>query len=80
MNILQPFKKALTGAADIEQLFAFWERNVDAVRAINKRTDRSTPRGAIAQNLVAHMKGRAIALAQQGHQSPDAQNSLRPSR
>src|SRR4029450_6012923 len=33
---------------------------------INKRTNRSTPRGVIAQNLVAHLKSRAIALAQQG--------------
>ena len=62
-------RKALTEAADIEQLFAIWERNVDTVRAINKQTNRSTPRGVIAQNLVAHMKGRAIALAKQGNQA-----------
>ena len=54
------------------QLFAIWERNVDTVRAINKHTTRSTPRGAIAQNLVAHMKARAIALAKQGGE-PTAQ-------
>src|SRR4029453_9679615 len=42
--------KALTEAADIEVLFAIWERNVDTVRAINKQTNRSTPRGAIGQN------------------------------
>jgi DNA recombination protein Rad52 len=58
--------KALTEAADIEMLFAIWERNVDTVRDINKRTNRSTPRGVIAQNLVAHLKSRAIALAKQG--------------
>ena len=62
-------RKALTEAADIEQLFAIWERNVDTVRAINKQTNRSTPRGVIAQNLVAHLKGRAIALAKQGSQA-----------
>ena len=75
-------RKALTEAADIEQLFAIWERNVDAVRAINKQTNRSTPRGVIAQNLVAHMKGRAIALAKQGSQpsaaTSDNQNGSRP--
>ena len=75
-------RKALTEAADIEQLFAIWERNVDAVRAINKQTNRSTPRGVIAQNLVAHMKGRAIALAKQGSQaserSSDDQDGSRP--
>jgi len=64
-------RKALTEAADIEQLFAIWERNVDAVRAINKQTNRSTPRGVIAQNLVAHLKRRAIAFAKQGSQAPD---------
>ena len=75
-------RQALTEAADIEQLFAIWERNVDAVRAINKQTNRSTPRGVIAQNLVAHLKGRAIALAKQGSQAsslaPDNQNGSRP--
>jgi hypothetical protein len=57
--------KALTEATDIEQLFVIWERNVDNVRAINKHANRSSARGAIAQNLVAHLKGRAIALAKQ---------------
>ena len=75
-------RKALTEAADIEQLFAIWERNVDTVRAISKQTNRSTPRGVIAQNLVAHMKGRAIALAKQGSQpsaaTSDNQNGSRP--
>ena len=62
-------RAALSDAPDIEQLFAIWERNVDTVRSINKQTSQSTPRGAIAQNLVAHMKGRAIALAKQGTES-----------
>ena len=74
--------KALTEATDIEQLFAIWERNVDAVRAINKHTNRSTPRGVIGQNLVAHLKSRAIALAKQGSQvsetEPQTQSCSRP--
>jgi DNA recombination protein Rad52 len=57
--------KALADAADIEVLFAIWERNVDTVRAINKQPNRSSPRGVIGQNLVAHLKRRAIALAKQ---------------
>ena len=72
-------RKALTEAPDIEQLFAIWERNVDTVRAINKHTNRSTPRGAIAQNLVAHLKGRAIALAKQGSQASERRRTLRMS-
>jgi hypothetical protein len=38
---------------------------VDTVRAIIKQCNRSTPRGAIGPNLVAHLKRRAIALAKQ---------------
>jgi hypothetical protein len=73
-------RQALTDAADIEQLFAIWERNVDTVRAISKHTNGLTPRGAIAQNLVAYMKGRAIALAKQGNQTSarDSQDNPRP--
>ena len=70
-------RKALTEAADIEQLFAIWERNVDAVRAINKQANRSTPRGVIAQNLVAHMKGRAIALGKQGGEASERSSDER---
>ena len=68
--------KALTEAPNIEQLFAIWERNVDAVRAINKHNNRATPRGVIAQNLVAHLKNRAIALARENvNQTPDTLQS-----
>ena len=64
-EFIAALSKALTEANDIEQLFAIWERNVDTVRAINRQTNRSTPRGVIAHNLVAHLKRRAIALAKQ---------------
>jgi DNA recombination protein Rad52 len=67
-------RKVLTEATDIEQLFAIWERNVNTVRTINKQTNRSTTRGAIAQNLVAHMKNRAIALAKESTTTSDNQN------
>ena len=81
-EFIAALSKALTEATDIEQLFAIWERNVDTVRAINRQTNRSTPRGVIAQNLVAHLKGRAIALAKQGSQAsetePQTQNGSRP--
>jgi recombination DNA repair RAD52 pathway protein len=49
-------RKALTEALNIEQLFAVWERNVDAVRALNRQASRSTPRAVIAQNMVAHRR------------------------
>ena len=65
-EFLAALRKALTEAADIEQLFAIWELNVDTLRAINRHSKRSTPRGVIAQGLVSHLKSRAIALAKQG--------------
>jgi DNA recombination protein Rad52 len=68
--------KALTEAADIEALFAIWERNVDTVRAINKQANSSTPRGAIGQNLVAHLKRRAIALAKQGSPASETEPQI----
>ena len=40
------------------------------MRTINKQSNRSTPRGAIGQNLVAHLKRRAIALAKQNVEPP----------
>ena len=64
-------KKALTEAADIEQLFAIWERNVDAVRAINKQHQSLNATRCYRSNLVSHMKGRAIALAKQGDQASE---------
>jgi Rad52/22 family double-strand break repair protein len=68
--------KALTEAADIEVLFAIWERNVDTVRAINKHASHSSARVVIAQNLVAHLKSRAIALAKQGSQASETEPQL----
>jgi hypothetical protein len=67
--------KTLTEAKDIEQLFAIWECNVDTVRAINKQTNRSAPRGVVAHNLLAHLKGRAIALAK--HNGEPTSNASR---
>jgi hypothetical protein len=55
--------KALAEAPDIEQLFAVWERNVDTIRVLNRQSNRSTPRVTIGQNLMKHLKSRALALA-----------------
>ena len=83
-EFIAALSKALTEATDIEQLFALWERNVDTVRAINRQTNRSTPRGVIAQNLVAHLKSRAIALAKQGTEPtpnlPQSQSGTNPAQ
>jgi DNA recombination protein Rad52 len=78
-DFVAALSEALSEATDIEALFAIWERNVDTVRAINKRTNRSTPSGAIGQNLVAHLKRRAIALAKQNvDATPTTSPSIEP--
>ena len=56
-EFIEALSKALTEARDIEHLFAIWESNVDSVRIVNKQTNRSTPRGVIARNLVTQLKG-----------------------
>jgi hypothetical protein len=71
-DFIVALRKALTEAPDIEQLFAIWERNVDTVRAISRQTNRSAPRGVIAQNLVTHLKSRAIALAKENTETSKA--------
>jgi hypothetical protein len=67
--------KALTEATDIEQLFAIWERNLNVVRSINKQSNGSSRRGVIGRNLVAQLKSRAIALAQQNSEPTPADPS-----
>jgi DNA recombination protein Rad52 len=58
---------AMSGAKDIELLFAIWEKNIGTVRAINKRLKlQPSPRDVITAKLVAHLKERAVALAKAG--------------
>ena len=57
-------RKTMDNAKDIEALFAVWEQNVETVRAINRDVrERSPVSGALAQDLVAHLKACAVALA-----------------
>lgn len=80
-DFIVALRKALSEAAEIEQLFAIWERNVDTLRAINRSANQTT-RGTVVQSLVEHLKARAIALAKQGSQTADStgsdQNGFRP--
>jgi DNA recombination protein Rad52 len=56
-------RQAMSGARDIELLFAIWEQNVDAVRALNRSLKQEAlPRSGIAPQLVAHLKHCAVAL------------------
>jgi DNA recombination protein Rad52 len=56
-------RKAMSGANEIELLFAIWEQNVDTVRALNRSLKQdSLPRSGIAPQLVAHLKRCAVGL------------------
>lgn len=59
----QALKEAMSGAADIERLFALWEQNVETVRALNRYLNREGQNSDLAQSLVAHLKACAITLA-----------------
>ena len=58
-------REAMDNAEDIEALFAVWEQNVETVRAINRHLRSRAPvSGALAQDLVAHLKACAVSLGQ----------------
>ena len=58
-------RKAMDNAKDIEALFEVWEQNVETVRAINRHLRSRAPvSGALAQDLVAHLKACAVRFAQ----------------
>ena len=58
-------RKAMDNAKDIEDLFEVWEQNVETVRDINRHLRSRAPvSGALAQDLVAHLKACAVSLAQ----------------
>jgi hypothetical protein len=57
-------RTAMSEARDIEVLFALWEQNVEAVRAINRSLGQQhLHKSGIAPQLVAHLKQCAVALA-----------------
>ena len=69
----EELRKALNKAKDIEALFAVWEQNVETVRAIARSMrDRSSDGGGLAQDLVAHLKACAVALANPAARTPRA--------
>ena len=53
---------------------------LNTVRAINRQTHPSSPRGAVGPNLVAHLKRRAIALAKQGNDPDMSQGGQTPAK
>ena len=56
-------RRSMSEAKDIEVLFAIWEQNVDAVRALNRSLKQDAlPRAGLAPQLVNHLKQCAIAL------------------
>ena len=61
-------RNAMTGANDIELLFAIWEQNVETVRALNRSLKQAAlPKSGVAPQLVSHLKHCAIALVKPEH-------------
>jgi DNA recombination protein Rad52 len=72
-DFAEALRKAMSGAPDIEFLFAIWEQNVETVRALNKcLRQEALPRSGVAPQLVAHLKDCAIALVKPGNGVDDA--------
>ena len=64
-------RKRMSGALDIEALFAIWEQNVDVVRALNRALKQDhLPKSGIASQLVAHLKSCAVTLAKSNAEAP----------
>jgi DNA recombination protein Rad52 len=56
-------RRAMTGAQNIESLFAVWEQNIATVRALNHSVQqKGTHTSDFAKALVAHLKCCAVAL------------------
>ena len=63
-DFVDALRKALSGASNIEELFAIWEQNVDAVRAVHRALKQDhLPKSGAAPQLVAHFRRCAVALA-----------------
>ena len=58
----QALRQAMTGAGDIELLFAIWEQNLDTVRILNRCLKQRPNSPSPAQHLVAHLKQCAVNL------------------
>ena len=53
----------MSEANDIELLFAIWEQNVDAVRALNRSLKQEAlPKSGIARQFVNFLKSRNLPL------------------
>ena len=66
-------REAMSKEQDIQLLFAIWEQNVEAVRAVNRHLSQEhLPKSGVAPQLVSHLKRCAIALANRnGNDSVD---------
>jgi hypothetical protein len=64
-RFLTELREAMSKAPTIEALFAVWEHNLDNVRLINKHLRSTARKDTSAQDLVAHLRSCAVALAVQ---------------
>ena len=60
---LAQLREAMSKAPTIEDLFAVWEQNLPSVRLVNKHLRSTSRKDTSAQDLVAHLRSCAVALA-----------------
>jgi DNA recombination protein Rad52 len=74
-------REALSGAPDIETLFALWEQNVDAVRSLSRALkQRHLKKSGVAPKLVEHLKRCAVELARPPQPPNDEEIASHPKR
>ncbi len=66
----------MSKAPTIETLFAVWEHNLDNVRLINKHLRSTSRKDTSAQDLVAHLRSCAVALAVPQENAAEADTTL----
>ena len=72
-DFAEALRTLLSGAPDIETLFAIWEQNVDVVRDLNRALKQDhLPKSSLASQLVTHLKSCAITLAKPSGDMRDA--------
>lgn len=75
-RFLSELREAMSKAPTIETLFAVWEHNLDNVRLINKHLRSTSRKDTSAQDLVAHLRSCAVALAVPQENAAEADTPL----
>jgi Rad52/22 family double-strand break repair protein len=62
-DFLSALREAMSRARSVDELFGVWERNLNSIRLIGKHRRTTSRKDTSAQDLVAHLRTCAVALA-----------------